>query len=254
MTDPSVRLDRSGHVAVLTVSNPEVRNALSTQMAQQLIDHCDELDRDPTVGAVVVCGDGKTFCSGADTRGWGDLYAVPSSDRAYAETDTMYESFYRVGTLKMPTICAVRGAAVGAGMNLALAADLRIVAHDARLMAGFLKAGIHPGGGFFTILSRVAGREAAAAMGVFSEEVSGARAVELGLAWQSCNADQVDERARELAERIAVDPLLARRVVKSFRAQADPSPVPWAAARELERGVQMWTQSHRVQSQVAEDR
>lgn len=246
MTSPDVHLERRGPVALVTVSNPSVRNALTTQMAVRLTEICEQLDADPSVGATVVRGDAGTFCSGADTRTWAETYTEAMSDEAYEVTDLMYGSFHRFGQLRMPTICALRGSAVGAGLNLALAADLRIVADDARILAGFLRAGIHPGGGFFTILSRVAGREAAAALGVFSEEVDGARAVVLGLAWEAVEDAAVEDRALELANRIAGDPVLARRVVKSFRAEADPSPMDWSTAIEVERGVQIWTQHRRL--------
>jgi enoyl-CoA hydratase len=245
---PSIELDRHGAVAVLTVSNPEVKNALTLDMALQLTAACNEVDRDDSVGCLVVRGAGGTFCSGADTRTWATTYADPTSDGAYADTDTMYNSFVRVGQVRVPTIAAVRGAAVGAGMNLALATDLRIVGTDARLLAGFLRAGIHPGGGFFTLMSRVAGREATAAMGLFSEEVSGERAVEIGLAWLAVPDREVESRALELAERVARDPLMARRVVRSFRLETDSSALSWPAALEVERGVQLWSQARRLRN------
>ncbi len=107
----------------------------------------------------------------------------------------IYDSFYRLGQVKVPTIAAVRGSAVGAGMNMLLAADLRIVANNARLLAGFLKRGLHPGGGHFVILSRLISREAAAAMALFGEEIDGTKAVELGLAWESVDDAAVEDRA-----------------------------------------------------------
>ncbi len=82
-------------------------------------------------------------------------------------------------------------------------------------------------------------------MGVFSEEVSGERAVHIGLAWEALDDDLVEDRAFELAGRVAGDPVLARRVARSFRAEADPSPLPWSTAIEVERGVQIWTQARR---------
>src|SRR4051794_3443246 len=77
-------------------------------------------------------------------------------------------------------------------MNMPLAADLRIVANDARLLRGFLKRGMHTGGGHFVILSRLIGREAGAAMALFGEEISGSHAVELGLAWESLDEASVE--------------------------------------------------------------
>ena len=80
-------------------------------MSHQLTEFCDRIDADATIGAVVVRGDGGTFCSGADTRSWRGTYADPMSDSAYAETDDIYGAFYRVGQVKVPTISAVRGSA-----------------------------------------------------------------------------------------------------------------------------------------------
>jgi enoyl-CoA hydratase len=126
-------------------------------------------------------------------------------------------------------------------MNLALATDLRIVATNARLIAGFLRIGIHPGGGYFTLATRLAGREAAAATAIFGEEMDGARAARLGVAWAAVPDDQVEPRALELARRAAADPELARLAVRSLRAEAGSSPLPWPLALEVERGVQMWS-------------
>lgn len=229
---------------MLTVSSPEVRNGLTAEMSGQLVEFCEAIDADGDIGAAVLRGEGGTFCSGADTRSWGSN-VDPASDEAYARTSTVYGSFARVGELKVPTVAAVRGAAVGAGMNLFMAADLRIVAEDARLLAGFLRIGIHPGGGFFALSGRLGGREAAAGLGLFSEEVSGSDALRLGLAWEALPDEEVEPRAMELAARAAKDPLLARRALSSFRAELGPPPVSWPAALEMERGVQMWSQRRR---------
>jgi enoyl-CoA hydratase len=146
----------------------------------------------------------------------------------------------------MPTIAAVRGAAVGAGINLMLAADLRIVAEDARLISGFLRIGLHPGGGHFGLLAGRAGAEAAAAAGIFGEEISGLRAVQLGLAWEALPSERVEERAAELALRAAHDPQLARKATASLRTELGPPRLPWAAALEVERGAQLWSLRRRV--------
>jgi len=125
-------------------------------------------------------------------------------------------------------------------MNMLLAADLRIVARDARLICGFLKRGLHPGGGHFVILSRLIGREAAAAMAIFGEEINGDRARELGLAWASVDDETVEGRALELAARVAADPELARVAVGNFRKETATS-VSWEIATQFERPAQMWS-------------
>ncbi len=239
-----VRVELLGSVAVITISSPEVRNGLTAAMGEQLKVACDNIDADPALGAAVVRGDGGTFCSGADTRAWGSM-VDPASPEAFAQTSAVYGAFLRVGQLQVPTVAAVRGAAVGAGMNLLMATDLRIVATDARLLAGFLRIGIHPGGGFFTLAGRLAGREATAALGLFGEEISGERAVQLGMAWESLPDHLVEDRAVELATRAARDPELTRHALASYRNELGPPNVSWLAAVEIERGMQMWSQRRR---------
>jgi enoyl-CoA hydratase len=241
-----IRVERVGNVAVVTISSPEVRNGLTAAMGEQLGDACAAIDRDMSIGAAIVRGDGGTFCSGADTRTWGSM-VDPASAEAYEQTSSVYGAFMKVGLLKVPTIAAVRGAAVGAGLNLALATDLRIVAVNARLLSGFLRIGIHPGGGFFTLAGRLAGREATAALGLFGEEVSGERAVQLGIAWEAVEDQSVDDRAMELATVAAKDPELTRHALASLRSELGPPSVSWPAALEMERGVQMWSQRRRQQ-------
>ena len=227
-------------VAVITLAAPERRNAISVQMAAELVEAAHTAETDPGVGALVVTG-GAHFCAGAVRSVLADTGVDPTEDTNYRNLGAVYEAFTRIGTIGLPTIAAVRGAAVGAGLNLALATDLRLVSHTARLLPGFSQIGIHPGGGHFTLLTRAGGREAAAAMGLFGEEVDGDRAVALGLAWAAYEDGEVEPRAIEMAARVAKDPELARRVVASFRRQTTPGGVPWDVAVELERSPQMWS-------------
>lgn len=239
-----VTLERRDGIAVLTVDSVEVKNGLTPEMGHQLSGHCDEIDADPSIGAAVIRGAGGTFCSGADRRRW-----QPGSDQAedatYKESGAVYSAFMRVGSLQVPTIAAVRGAAVGAGINLMLATDLRIVASDARILAGFLRIGLHPGGGFFTIAGRAAGREATAAMGLFSEEIDGTRAEAIGLAWRAVDDEQVEDLAFSLAARPGKDPELSRAAVRSFRTELGPPAMGWETALHFERATQMWSQRRR---------
>ncbi len=233
-------------VAVVTLDAPERRNALTADMAQALIEECDRIDADPSVGAAVVQGAGGHFCAGAHRAVLDGAGDDPADPDAYAAIGSVYAAFQRVGRLAVPTIAAVRGAAVGAGVNLMMATDLRVVAASARIIAGFLRIGLHPGGGHFTLLGRTAGREATSAMALFSEEVDGARAVELGLAWECLPDDEVAARAVELASRPARDPALARAAVASFRSELDPPGASWEVASQAERAAQMWSLRRRA--------
>jgi enoyl-CoA hydratase len=241
VADAEVLLEVDGGVAVVTLNAPDRRNALTPAMASELIDVFDQVDAKPEVGALVVRAVGKSFCAGGDVATLTDAGKDPAAPDAYDGMSRIYDSFYRLGQVKVPTIAAVRGSAVGAGMNMLLAADLRIVATDARLLAGFLKRGMHPGGGHFVILSRLIGREAAAAMALFGEEINGSRAAELGLAWEAVDDAAVEDRALELARRVAADPELARVAVGNFRKEAVNGAVSWEVASQFERPAQMWS-------------
>lgn len=236
-----VTLEFEGNTAILSLDAPERRNAITPDMAAAIIAACDEADADPKVGALIVRGEGEVFCAGAHRNLLNAAGRDPAEADAFENIGIAYRSFRRVGSLKMPSIAAIRGAAVGAGLNLALATDLRVIASEARLVSGFLPLGLHPGGGHFGLINRTGGREIAAAMGLFGQEISGDEAVRRGIAFKAVPSDQVDDVARSIAEGAGRDPELARMAVKSFRSEANPPFVSWDVALEIERGSQMWS-------------
>lgn len=237
----SLSLDRQDGIATITMRAPERRNALTVEMASAMIDACQSVDADPSVGAVIVVGEGDYFCAGGDRAVLGDAGKDPADPVVYHNMGLIYNAFARVGALEPPTIAAIRGGALGAGLNLALATDLRVVAEDAQLLSGFLPIGLHPGGGHSLLLARGVGRETANALQLFGQRLTGTQAVKLGLAWAAVPASAVDATARDLAKVPAADPELARRTAKSMRTVAGPPALPWPAALDLERAPQMWS-------------
>jgi enoyl-CoA hydratase len=244
-----VSLRRENGVAIVAIDNHRRRNALTPQLADLLVAAIDEVDLDESIGALVVMGAGGTFCSGADLSSIETLRTDPLSPQASNALERIYRPFTRLGEARVPTIAAVRGSAVGAGLNLALAADVRIVAHDARIISGFTKIGLHPGGGHFQLLERASSREVAAAAGIFAQEMHGRRAAQLGLAWESVDDDQVESRAIDLARIAGADPELSRKEVQSLR-ETTPSIVPWSAALQAERASQIWSFRRAVNPQL----
>jgi len=236
-----ISLVREAGVATITLDAPERRNALTRDMARELVAVCEEVDADLSVGAVVVQGAGGFFCAGGDRATLAEAGADPAAPEAYAGLGDVYRSFQRVGELEPPTVAAIRGGAVGAGVNLAFATDLRVVATEAKIISGFLPIGLHPGGGHGVLLGRTGQREATAAMALFGERIDGARAAELGLAWAAVNDAEVESTAAALAAAPAADPELARRTARSLRSELGPPALPWSAALELERASQMWS-------------
>src|SRR5690242_960527 len=212
----SLTLERAAGIAVITLRAPERRNALTLEMAAAMIDACETIDEDREVGAVIVTGEGGYFCAGGDRATLAEASEDPAAPATWAAMSTIYGAFARVGKLEPPTIAAIRGGALGAGLNLALATDLRVVAEDAILLSGFLPIGLHPGGGHSLLLARAGSRETANALQLFGERLTGVEAVHRGLAWRAVPDDEVDDRARSLAAVPASDPELARRSAVSM--------------------------------------
>jgi enoyl-CoA hydratase len=245
-----VRHEASDGVAVVTLAAPQRRNALTPEMARELVEVLDTVDADDSVAAVVITGEGRGFCAGANTSTLSDAGTNPLADDNFLGLSDIYAAFSRLGAMRAPTIAAVKGAAVGAGLNLALAADLRIVATDVRLMSGFLRIGIHPGGGHFHLLDRFLSRDAVTALGIFGEELDGEAAVRLGLAWRSVPADDVLDTAVALAGRVGADPELARSAVRTLRLEIETG-MSWESAVQFERAAQMrslWRRDSRAAS------
>jgi len=167
-------------VATVTLDDPDRRNSIRLELVEELCDAFDTLEADDAVGAVVITGTPPAFCAGADLSQLG-----ASRDEGLRR---IYEGFLRIGRCPLPTIAAVNGAAVGAGMNMALVCDVRIAAERARFDTRFLQLGIHPGGGHTWMLQRIVGPQAAAAMVLLGEIIDGREAERIGLAWR-CVAD-----------------------------------------------------------------
>jgi len=140
----------------------------------------------------------------------------------------------------VPTLAALDGAAVGAGVNLALAADLRIVTERARLISGFARIGLHPGGGHLHLLARTRDSGTAAAAGLFAQPISAEQAVNCGLAWALVPSDDLHEHVNHMTEHLAADPVLARALVQTYRRTVVDA-AAWDRAVEIERARQMWS-------------
>nr|BFE61195.1 enoyl-CoA hydratase [Dactylosporangium thailandense] len=247
MTAAEVGLEVTDGVAVITLDAPGRRNALTLDMARELGEVVARVDADPGVRAAVVRGNGGHFCAGAHRALLDDVAQDPADPRRYADLGVVYDSFYRLGRLGVPVVAAVRGAAVGAGVNLLLAADVRVVAERARILAGFGAIGLHPGGGHLLLAAAALGGSGAAALTLLGQELDGPAAVRTGLAWACVADDEVDAHALALAAAAPADPELSRRITASFRRSAGPSAVEWEQAMEAERASQMWSLRRRAQ-------
>lgn len=212
MSDP-VLVHVEDRVAVLTVNDPDRRNAVTFEISAALRSAVDAAEADPDVHALIVTGAGKAFCAGADLSALGEA----TEDGLLK----IYDGFLAVANCALPTIAAVNGAAVGAGLNLALAADVRIAGPAAVFDPRFQKLGIHPGGGATWMLQRGVGPQVARASLLFGMRFDADAAVRHGLALQV--ADDPVAAARDLASGPAGAPrdvVIATKA--SMRATANP--------------------------------
>ncbi|MEJ7719251.1 MAG: enoyl-CoA hydratase [Ilumatobacteraceae bacterium] len=194
-------------VATVTLNDPDRRNSLNAEMVAALVDVFDAIEHDDEVRAVVLTGAPPAFCAGADL---GNL--------AEADGDSLrriYEGFLRAARCTLPTIAAVNGAAVGAGMNMALACDVRVAGARARFDTRFMQIGLHPGGGHTWMLSRIAGPQVAAAAVLFGTVLDGAEAERVGLAYRCVGDDELAATASEMARRAGDAPRELLRVTKA---------------------------------------
>jgi enoyl-CoA hydratase len=192
----AVHTEITDRVAVLTLSHPERRNALNIELSGKLVDAARAAVADDGVGAIVITGEDPAFCAG------GDLAELARADPATLHT--VYAGFLAIAQCPLPTIAAVNGAAVGAGLNLALACDLRLAGPRAKFDARFLSLGLHPGGGYTWMLQRLLGPQAAAALTLFGEVLDATEAARIGLVHKV--AEDVLPAAVELAGRAAAAP------------------------------------------------
>lgn len=219
-------------VAVLTITAPDRRNALTLPLTDEIVAAVDRLEADDDVRALVVTGAPPAFCAGAD------LSHLGGSQRE--GLSRIYQGFLRIGQSSLPTIAAVNGAAVGAGVNLALVCDVILAGASARFDTRFLQLGLHPGGGHTWMLRRRVGPQAAAATVLFGEVLDGAEAERIGLAWRQVPDEELLATATELAARAAAAPPdLVREVKRTLADVATVGTHPEAVERELD--VQVWS-------------
>jgi enoyl-CoA hydratase len=198
-----LRLERRPDgVAVLTLDLPERRNMMSAPMTASWRRAVDHLAADADLRCVVVTGAGSAFCSGGDLS-W--LGADPDADVAALRRRMIafYRDWLSLRDLDVPTVAAVNGPAIGAGLALALACDLRVVAADARLGVPFTALGLHPGMATTWSLPEVAGLQVARDLLLTGRLVDGEEAVRLGLASRAVAAAEVLDEALATAATIA---------------------------------------------------
>lgn len=215
-----------GHVRVLRLDRPERKNALTTAMGWSVVRAVESAQADDSVRVVALTGNGDAFCSGLDLGGGGaDDESPPAT--GLSEQEQVIDEIGWVGRLLLairfqtdkPVIVGLNGVAVGAGLSLAMAGDIRIAADSARVHPGYLRAGTSPDGGLTWSLPTLIGHERAMRFLLESRFVNAQEALALGLVSEVVADEQLQPRLLELASAIAAQAPLAVRRTKRLVAR-----------------------------------
>jgi 2-(1,2-epoxy-1,2-dihydrophenyl)acetyl-CoA isomerase len=217
--------DLTDGVLTLTMNRPEARNAMSDAMTSALAQQLADAELNSDVKVIVLTGAGKGFCAGGDVKG------MAASGDGTVGDNTIDGAIHRqrlnqrgtagaLYSIPKPTIAALPGAAAGAGLSLALACDMRIMASSAMMTTAFAKVGFSGdyGGTFF--MSQLIGTAKARELYFLSDRVNAQQALDLGLTNWVCEADELAAKANEIALRLASGPTVAYRYMKENFARA----------------------------------
>ncbi|NPD05647.1 enoyl-CoA hydratase/isomerase family protein [Nocardioides sp. zg-1308] len=234
-----LRLERpSEGVALLTLDNPGMRNAMSDEMTSSWVAAIDHLAADTSLRALVVTGEGGAFCSGGNTS-WIASEPEASVDRLRSRMLPFYRAWLSVRRLEVPTIAAVNGPAIGAGLCLALACDIRYAAAGARLGVPFNTLGMHAGMAGTWLLPEVVGPAHARDLLLTGRVVDADEALRLGMVSRVIDRDGFLEEVLETAAGIAATAPIAARLTKI--ALADGGHADFEAALQWEALAQPMT-------------
>lgn len=231
-----ITLAIANSVATLTLSRPPV-NAISDEIIGLFHTRLDEIDAHPDCKVVHVRSDQKVFCAGADLAEVRERFAAADgAQRAYRYVERLQRLYARIEQLPQVTLAEIAGAAMGGGLELALACDLRIVATDAKVGLPETRLGLIPAGGGTQRLTRLCGRAVAARLIFGAETLAGADAVRLGLGQWAADPAEIATRAGEIVQRIAALPAAALFASKTCMAAAsEPGDRGYLAEREATR-------------------
>lgn len=225
-------------VAVVTLNRPEARNALTWEMKGALVEWVPRLGADPAVGCLLLTGAGGAFCSGGDTKGMAREGKPPSPEdrkRILRWEHSLPEALHR---LEKPVVAALGGPAAGAGLSIALACDLRIMAESAFVTTSYARLGLSGDYGGSWFMTQLVGTAKARELYFTGERVDAAGCERLGLANRVVPDADLEKEALALAKRIAAGPPIALRYMKDNLNRALTEDLPALLDIECERMVQ----------------
>ena len=222
MNEPHILYTTEGHTGVITLNRPEVHNAFSHEMIHSWRRSLEDAKKDDRVRVIVVTGKGDTFCSGGDIRDMAE-----GRLRSWDMKNFLWQGVHRIiltlEDLDKPVLAAINGAAMGAGLDMAIMCDLRVCSDRARLAESYITMGLVPGDGGAYFLPRVVGLAKALELFFTGDVLSAEEALAVGLVNRVVPHEHLMEETLRLADRIAEKPPLALRMMKRAVYQAQES-------------------------------
>lgn len=214
MADDAVLFRREGAIATIVLNRPDKLNAIDDRLREGLASALDTVERDPEIRVAVITGAGRGFCAGGDIRKMMELKQSHQSVTFREYLEAGHAVVRKVREVAKPIVASVNGPAAGAGMNLALACDLRIASDRATFTQAFVRIGLHPdwGGTFF--LPRLVGLDRALEIFWLGQPVAAEEAQRLGLVNFLVQHESLADETRRLAERLAAAPPLPVALLK----------------------------------------
>lgn len=213
MDESHILYETKNHIALIMLNRPEAKNAFSPEMIQLWREYLEQSNEDDNVRVIVVTGKGDTFCSGGDIRDMADG-KLKSWDMKRFLWEGVHRIVLALEDLDKPIIAAINGAAMGAGMDMAIMCDLRVCSDRARLAESYIMMGLVPGDGGAYFLPRLTGVSKALELLLTGDIISAEEALRLGIVNRVVPHDRLMEEALALAEKIAEKPPLAIRMMK----------------------------------------
>lgn len=214
MSEPTVKLEISDNVALVTLNRPEALNSFTTEMHAALVSVLDQVEADKSVRALVLTGAGRGFCAGQDLNERKRGPNEPPPDLSI-NLDKYYNPLVkRLYNFPIPTIAAINGVAAGAGANVALACDMLFAARSAKFIQAFSKIGLSPDAGGTWFLPRLVGRAKALGLVLSAESLPAEEAERIGLIWKVVDDDALMETVMKTARKFAQGPTAGYRKIK----------------------------------------
>ena len=235
----NILFDIADHVATLRFNRPKQLNAMSLELMQELNDAFDRAASDPAVRVLVLTGEGRGFCTGADLAA--NMAKPPLDAQGKLDLGLVLETFYNPLVQKMrdmpkPIIAAVNGIAAGAGCSLALMSDLAVAGRSAQFLQAFVNVGLIPDAGATWLLPRAAGPQRAMGMALLGEKISAQQAKDWGLIWDVVDDEQLLPAVYAIAQKLAQGPAVAIERIKRSIHASPGNELP--AQLDLERRLQ----------------